>query len=130
MIAGTNDLNWIERFECYFNALIRHFFVHFHQKSCVFVTLISFFFNEVSSFRNRILTNQTPELVIRICKWIHCQSFSENIWLGTLIICPAKALCFWDENTFVKNFYTNCALAEFESNKCLTTFSKRNNITY
>ena len=27
------------------------------------------FFDEVSNFRNRILTNQKPELVIRNCQW-------------------------------------------------------------
>ena len=47
-------------------ALIRHFFVDFlfHQKSCAFVIFISFF-DELSNFRNRILTNQTPKLVVR-----------------------------------------------------------------
>ena len=33
-------------------------FYHFH-----------FFFDEVSNFRNRILTNQKPEYVIRNCQW-------------------------------------------------------------
>ena len=60
-----------------------------------------------SNFRNRILTNYKMELVIRICEWNCCQSFSENLLLGTLIICSVNALFIWDENTFIKDFYTN-----------------------
>ena len=86
--------------------LVRHFFVDFHKKIVVFLIFISFF-DEVSNFRNRILTSQTPELVITICQWNCCQSFSENLLLGTLVICPGKALCISDENIFIKNFYTN-----------------------
>ena len=37
------------------------FFVVFHQENCVYIIFISFFFDEVSNFRNRILTNQKPE---------------------------------------------------------------------
>ena len=40
----------------------------FHQKICVFIIFISAF-DEASNFRNRILTNQKPELVIRNCQW-------------------------------------------------------------
>ena len=74
--------------ECYSKYMCTYwrFFVDFHQKSSVFVILISFFSAEVSNFGNRILTNQTVELVVRIRKWICCQSFSENLIFGTLII--------------------------------------------
>ena len=42
------------------------FFVVFHHKTCVFIILISFF-DKVSNFRNRILTNQKRELVVSNC---------------------------------------------------------------
>ena len=44
-------------------------FCCFHQKKLCFVICIIFisFFDEVSNFRNRILTNQKPELTIRNC---------------------------------------------------------------
>ena len=42
--------------------------VIFHQKICVFIIIISFF-DVVSNFCNRILTNQKPELVIGNCQW-------------------------------------------------------------
>ena len=57
--------------ECYFkftHTLLWHFFVVFHQKICVFIIFISFF-DEVSNFRNKILTNLKPELMIRNCQW-------------------------------------------------------------
>ena len=46
------------------------YFFHFHS-----------FFDEVSNFWNRILTNQKPEVVIRNCQWncmffsLHCKHF-------------------------------------------------------
>ena len=53
-------------------------------KVCVFIIFIFFFFYEVSNFRNRTLTNQKPEEVIKNCQWVnttasirttHCRSF-------------------------------------------------------
>ena len=43
-------------------------FVVFYHKICVVIVFISFF-DEVSNFRNRILTNQKQELVIRNFQW-------------------------------------------------------------
>ena len=43
------------------------FFVVLHHKICVFIILISFF-DEVSNFRNRILTNQKREFVVSTCQ--------------------------------------------------------------
>ena len=40
----------------------------FSSKICVFIIFI-FFFDEVSNFCNRILTNKKPKLVIRNCQW-------------------------------------------------------------
>ena len=48
---------------CYF-----FFFVVFHHKICVFIIFISFF-DKVSNFRNRILTNKKCELVVCNCQW-------------------------------------------------------------
>ena len=49
--------------------LLNAFFV-FLYKICVFIIFISFFFffDEVSNFRNRILTNQKRELVVSNCQ--------------------------------------------------------------
>ena len=41
----------------------------FPLKRCVFIIFISFFFAEVSNFRNRILPNQKPGLMVRKCQW-------------------------------------------------------------
>ena len=50
------------------HTLFWHFLVAFHQKICVFIIFISFF-DEVSNFSNRILTNQKPKFVIINCHW-------------------------------------------------------------
>ena len=52
--------------------LLNAFFV-FHYKICIFIIFISFFlssffFDEVSNFRNRILTSQKRELVVFNCQ--------------------------------------------------------------
>ena len=43
------------------------FFLFFAKKKCVFIIFIPFF-DKVSNFRNRMLTSQKPEQVIRICQ--------------------------------------------------------------
>ena len=79
-------------------------------------------------------------LVIKICHRNPCQPFSEDLLLGTLIICPVNALCIWDENTFIKNFYINysffnwisrsiCAIVT-KLNKCLSVFLPKKQIFY
>ena len=50
------------------HILFWHFLFVFHQSNCIFIIFISFF-DTVSNFRNRILTNQKPELVTRNCHW-------------------------------------------------------------
>ena len=64
------------------HILFWYFFVFFHQK-IVFIIFISFF-DEVSSFRNRILTNQKPELVIRNCQWLFVRISSQTKWSGVI----------------------------------------------
>ena len=104
-------------FACTFLAFAVVFVVLFvvvQQNICVFIIFISFF-DKVSNFRNRILTNQTPELVIKICQWNSCQIFSENLLLVTLIICSAKAYVFKMRIFPLKIFtQTTLSLAEFE----------------
>ena len=48
------------------------FVIVFHQKIRVLIIFISYF-DEVSNFCNRILTNQKPELVIRNCH-LNCEN--------------------------------------------------------
>ena len=52
----------------YFHLLFWQFFAVFYLKICVFIIFISFF-DEVSNFRNRILTYQKRELVVSNCLW-------------------------------------------------------------
>lgn len=54
------------------HILCWHFFLFFVKKTCVFINFISFFFMKYHYFRNNILINQNPELVIRnyICSTI------------------------------------------------------------
>ena len=47
--------------------LFWYFFI-VHQNSCVFIILLSFF-DEVSNYRNKILTNRKTELMKRNCQW-------------------------------------------------------------
>ena len=49
------------------HILFWYFFVVFHHKICVFIIFISFF-DKVSNFRNRILTNQKRELMVSNCQ--------------------------------------------------------------
>ena len=55
------------------NLCFHILFCHlFHHKICVFIIFISFFFfffDEVSNFRNRILTNQKQEFAVQSCQW-------------------------------------------------------------
>ena len=44
-----------------------HFVVVFYHKICVFIIFISFF-DEISNFHNRILTNQKRELAVSNCQ--------------------------------------------------------------
>ena len=53
------------KFTCIF---LSFFLLFFTQKKCAFIIFISFF-DKVSHFCNKILANQKPELVIRICQW-------------------------------------------------------------
>ena len=57
-------------------TLIRHFSVVFHWK-IVFFIFISFF-DEISNFCNIILTNQTPELVIKFVSGTVVNLFQET----------------------------------------------------
>ena len=51
-----------------FRPTFYSFFVVFHHKTCVFIIFI-FFFDKVSNLRNKILTNQKQELVVRHRQW-------------------------------------------------------------
>ena len=53
------------------------FFVVFHHKICVFIVFISFF-DKVSNFLNRILTNQKCELVASNCQR-NCMNSKKNM---------------------------------------------------
>ena len=52
------------------HTLFRFFVaVVFHQKLVFVSSSCFFFFDEVLNFRNRILADQRPELVIQNCQW-------------------------------------------------------------
>ena len=103
--------------EYYFKQMCTYqkFLCWFSSKKFVIVIFISFFY-EISNFRNRILTNQTPELVKRICHM-------EKLLSATLIICSSNTLLFEMRILPLKIFIqTTLSLAEIESNKCLPIF--------
>ena len=58
-------------------------FIVFHHKICVVIIFVSFF-DEVLNSRNRILTNQKQELVIRNCQWNYmlwkCEIWKECVF--------------------------------------------------
>ena len=56
--------------------LFWHFFLFLIKKLCFF-RFHFFFFDEVSNFRHRILTNQKPKHVIRSC---HCNCIQKTRW--------------------------------------------------
>ena len=69
--------------ECYFLFAYTFlaFFYRFLSKILCFIIFTSFF-DEVSNFRYRTLTNQKPELVIINCQWNCMQEFMEiKTWL-------------------------------------------------
>ena len=71
-------------------------FLKFDQQKCVFIIFISFF-DEWSNFRNRILTTQKPELVIRNCPWncmLNYFSILQNVFEGLSRECYATLINF------------------------------------
>ena len=64
----------------------------FHHKICVFIIFISFF-DEVSNFRNRILTKQKRELIVSNCQWNCMFCFNEcfkDLIIAVLIVFPCE----------------------------------------
>ena len=53
---------------CYLMLFKFALFFVLHHKICVFIIFISFF-DELSNFCNRILTNQKRKLVVSNCQW-------------------------------------------------------------
>ena len=67
--------------------LLNSFFFFFHHKIFVFIIFISFL-DEVSNFRNRILTSQKHELVVSNCQWNCMRNFkiqNFNPYLGPML---------------------------------------------
>ena len=77
------SLVWVQNKQCYllFHILLRYFFI-FHHKIYVFIVFISFFFDKVSNFHNRIPNNQKEVLVIRNFHWncMYKRSWLDNFW--------------------------------------------------
>ena len=81
--------------QCYLMHLctfVAFFFFFLHHKICVFIIFISFF-DEVSNFRNRILTNQKREFIVSSCQWncMFClnECFKDRI-ITVLIVFPCE----------------------------------------
>ena len=78
----------VQRKQC--NSLFTYtvlvfFFVVFHQKISVDIALPFIFFDKVSNFCNRILTNRKQELVIGIFWW-SCMLFVESGYAHHMIV--------------------------------------------
>ena len=56
-----------------------HFFAVFHHKVVFLSFPFLFFFDEVSTFRSSLLTNQKHELVIKICQWCSINTAASEI---------------------------------------------------
>ena len=74
-----------------FTYAFPYFVVVFHWKICIFIIFIFFFYDKVSNFRNRILTNQKLELLKRNCQWkrmnmpVGSNFSSSNLKMGELM---------------------------------------------
>ena len=88
--------------------LLNAFFI-FHYKICVFIIFISFFlsffffFDEVSNFRNRILTNQKRELVVSNCQ-LKCipDRFPKEHKISTFkAMTSEKSMCRTDKSIYI-----------------------------
>ena len=75
--------------------------VVFHHKICTFIIFISFV-DDVSKFRNRILTNRKHELVVSNCQQ-NCM----------VILKPYSRECFKDLRLLCKPFRYNANLLKF-----------------
>ena len=80
-----------------FYVLFWHIFVVFHHKICAFIIFISFS-DEVSNFRNRILTNQKRELVVSNCQR-NCMLWPAN--LKTFLAAQSTYRHHVKENTLI-----------------------------
>ena len=56
-----------------------HFYAVFHHKVVFLSFPFLFFFDEVSTFRSSLLTNQKHELVIKICQWSSINTAASEI---------------------------------------------------
>ena len=74
-----------------FTYAFPYFVVVFHRKICIFIIFIFFFYDKVSNFRNRILTNQKLESLKRNCQWkrmnmpVGSNFSSSNLKMGELM---------------------------------------------
>ena len=84
------------------------FFVAVFHHFCVFMISISFF-DKVSNFRNRILTNQNYELVVSDCQ----QNCMKKIFLQTLSFRQFKYFSFRLSKNFELTFILDCAFKDF-----------------
>ena len=65
----------VKEFNLIFKHIFWHFFVVSHSKIRVFIIFNSFF-GEVSNFRYRILTNQKPELLLKMSVKLYAMQIS------------------------------------------------------
>ena len=99
----NNDFNFNS------NILFLTFFVVFHHKIRVFI-IFSSFFDEVSNFRNRILTYQKRELVVSNCQWNCIYVYNKatiylDDWSYQKISCRRQGLLSqWKYNSCTKFF--------------------------
>ena len=74
---------WLVHKKCY--LMLLSFMYPFGFFLCAFIISISFF-NKVSNFRNKILTNQKRELVVSNCQWNCLKSSEVTQYYGTCLI--------------------------------------------
>ena len=78
-ILHHRSVGWVHK-KMLLNACTFWHFLLFFIIKIVFLSFLFVFFEEVSNFRNRILTNQKRELMVFDCQW-NCMVLSATDWI-------------------------------------------------
>ena len=82
------------------------FVVVFHQKICFYH--FHFFFDKVSNLRNRILTNQKPELMIINCHWN--SMLGRKYGLSHITVIIIRTTYLFIRNSMIKSIFSTVVI--------------------
>ena len=110
-----------------------YFFIRTRTFGDVFKPALVYLYWDIK-FPQQNINRSKLVLVMRICQWTCCQTFSENLLLGTLIICSVNALCICTNySLFNWTWHSSCFKLCFiviESNKSVSIFPLKKQIFY